>query len=107
MSQAHDPRKLGSRTGGPDSSSVDGAGGQTRGTPLLQTPAWQRSPVVHALPSVHDVPSGRGMLVHAPVCGSQTPAAWQASAAAQTTGAPLVQTPASQRSPLVQALPSV
>lgn len=41
----------------------------------VQTPAWQLSPSVHALPSLHDVPFAATGFEHAPVAGSQVPAA--------------------------------
>jgi hypothetical protein len=62
---------------------------------------------VQALPSSQRVPFGFGAAEHCPVPGSQTPASWHASLAGQTTGAPPVQTPASQTSPFVHALPSL
>ena len=42
----------------------------------VQTPDWQASPVVQALPSLHDVPFGFGGFEHAPVAGSHVPATW-------------------------------
>jgi hypothetical protein len=40
-----------------------------------QTPAWHESTWVHALPSVQLVPFGSAGLEHAPLVGSQVPAA--------------------------------
>jgi len=67
---------------------------QRRGAPP-QSPATQRSPVVHAKPSLQVVPSGRGWSWQAPVAGWHT-ARWQALAgswhvtmvAASTTQSP-------------------
>jgi hypothetical protein len=75
-------------------------------TPPVQTPSWHESPVVQALPSLHDVPFGLLGLEQRPVAGSQTPASWQSSRAPQTTGFPPTQTPPWQASFRVQALPS-
>jgi hypothetical protein len=80
---------------------------QTTGVPGWQLPFMHASPVVHALPSLHAVPFGFVTLEHWPVVGSQTPASWQASPAAQTTGAPGWQAPFMHASPVVHALPSL
>ena len=72
----------------------------------LQTPAWQVSLCVQALPSLQAAPSGLTGFEQAPVCGSHVPASWQASGAAQVTAFPPVQTPAEHVSVRVQALPS-
>ena len=50
------------------------AGEQTTVLALAQTPAWQVSPWVQALPSLHAVPSGLFWLTHIPVAGSHAPA---------------------------------
>jgi len=50
------------------------AGAQTTGGPLTHVPAWQLSPVVQALLSVHDVPSAAAGFEQVPEVGSQTPA---------------------------------
>ena len=42
--------------------------------PGVQVPAWQASPAVHALLSLHSVPLGAMGLEQAPVLGSQVPA---------------------------------
>ena len=73
---------------------------------LTQTPARQAS-VVQALPSSHFAPSALAGFEHIPVAGSQVPAVWHMSLAAQVTAGPPVQTPATQVSlPVVQAFPS-
>jgi hypothetical protein len=46
---------------------------QTTGLAPLQVPDWQVSVCVHALPSLHDVPSALGGLEHTPVAALQTP----------------------------------
>src|SRR2546428_162542 len=51
-----------------------------------QTPAWQVSVCVQALPSSQPLPSGRAGLLHAPVAGVQVPAAWPWSGGLQTNG---------------------
>jgi len=61
---------------------------------------------VQALPSLQVVPSGLAGFEQAPVAGSQVPAAWHWSDAAQTTLVPL-QTPRLQVSFCVQVLPSL
>jgi hypothetical protein len=48
-----------------------------------------------------------GGFEHAPVAGSQVPATWHWSRAAQVTGLPPVQIPATQVSACVQALASL
>src|SRR5439155_18263672 len=68
----------------------------------LHTPAWQVSVRVQALPSLQAVPSGFAGLEQAPVAGSQVPASWHWSAAAQTTGV-CVQ-PAGEQASIVQGL---
>src|SRR6266581_2780854 len=72
-----------------------------------QTPAWQESLWVQALPSLQVVPSALLGLEQVPVPGSQVPASWHWSRALQTTGFAPVQTPAWQESLCVQALPSL
>ena len=79
---------------------------QVTGVPPVQTPAWQVSPVVQALPSLHVVPSVATGFEHAPVAGSHVPATCHWSVAVQVTGVPPVQTPFSQVSTWVQASPS-
>ena len=65
------------------------------------------SPVVHALPSPHAVPSGAAGFVHWPVLAEQTPAAWHSSLAVHVTGFDPVHVPLWQVSVCVQALPSL
>src|SRR5215831_15042575 len=78
---------------------------QTLAVPPVQAPAWQASPVVQALPSLHVVPLVAFGFEQTPVAGSQVPATWHWSDAVQTLAVPPVQTPAWQASPVVQALP--
>src|SRR6185503_15288536 len=73
----------------------------------VQTPAWQDSAKVQALPSSQGVPSAAAGFEHTPVPMSQIPATWHWSSAVQTTGAPLVQGPDWQLSLCVQAFPSL
>ena len=70
--------------------------------PFTQVSFW-----VQALPSLQALPFGLSGLVHWPVCGSQTPATWHWSSAAQTTGLPPTHAPFWQASPVVQGLPSL
>jgi len=79
----------------------------TTGFRPVQTPAWQLSPRVQALPSSQGVPFGRWGLEQTPVVGLQVPASWHWSVAAQTMGCVPTQAPARQVSLCVQALPSL
>src|SRR6185312_11183698 len=72
-----------------------------------QTPDWQVSVRVQALPSLQAVPLASAGFEQAPVPGSHVPAAWHWSAAAHVTGLAPVHTPERQVSVRVQALPSV
>src|SRR5437867_4412692 len=73
----------------------------------VQTPAWQVSPLVQALPSLQLVPLATGWgFGQVPVAGSQLPPVWHWSGAGHTMPVPL-QTPAWQVSPVVQVLPSL
>src|SRR2546426_5644393 len=54
--------------------------------PPTQTPRWQASPDVQALPSSQVAPSGLGGLEHTPLAGSHVPGSWHWSAAAQVLG---------------------
>src|SRR5882672_9829723 len=78
--------------------------------PPVHRPAWQVSFCVQAWPSSHEVPSAAGGLEHAPVAGSQVPAAWHWSWAVHVTpvqsGTP-AQTPPVQTSLLVSVSPSL
>ena len=82
--------------------------GQLFAAPLEQLPRpLQMSFVVQALPSLQVVPAGAFGLVQTPVAVLQVPTEWQESTAVQTTGVEPTQWPApSQRSTVVQALPS-
>src|SRR5206468_1476351 len=81
--------------------------GQTTRLPPVHTPVSQVSVCVHALPSVHVLPSGLAGFEHVPVAGLHVPASWHWSGVGQTTGLPPVHTPLSQVSVCVHALPSV
>ncbi|TMA94472.1 MAG: hypothetical protein E6J77_03570 [Deltaproteobacteria bacterium] len=70
-------------------------------------PAWQVSVSVQASPSSQAEPSALSGLEQMPLAGSQTPASWHWSRAAQTTGFVPRQAPAWQLSVWVQASPSV
>ena len=80
---------------------------QFTAAPPLHAPAWQLSPLVHALPSSQGVPFASAGFEHTPVAGLHTPAWWHWSGVGQTTALPPVQTPAWQVSTWVQALPSL
>jgi hypothetical protein len=80
---------------------------QVTGFAPAQMPAWQESTCVHALPSLQLVPLGAAGFEHAPLVGSQTPAAWHWSLATQTVGFDPVQAPLWQESVPVHALPSL
>src|SRR5437867_1040292 len=71
---------------------------QVTGFAPVQTPAWQVSVWVQALPSMHDTPSALFGFEQVPVAGSQVPASWHWSRAEQVTGFAPVQTPAWQLS---------
>jgi hypothetical protein len=62
--------------------------------------------VVQTLCVLHEVPSGRLGLLHAPVAGLHVPAEWHWSLAMQTTGALPMHAPAWHVSEVVHALPS-
>jgi len=70
-------------------------------------PAVHASVCVHALPSLHVVPSAAFGFEHVPVDGLHVPTAWHWSAATQTTGLAPVHVPLSHVSVCVQALPSL
>src|SRR5437879_13840203 len=72
----------------------------------VQTPLWQVSVCVQALPSLQALPLAFAGFEHVPVAGSQVPAVWHWSEAVQTTGLLPVHTPLWQVSVWVQALPS-
>lgn len=73
----------------------------------MQTPAWQVSVCVHALPSLHGLPSGFAELEQIPVAGLQVPPREHELAPPQTTGFDPVQFPPWQVSVWVQASPSL
>jgi hypothetical protein len=62
----------------------------------VQTPPWQASVCVHALPSLHVVPSEAAGFEHVPEFGSHVPATWHVSLAVHVTGFDPVQAPAIQ-----------
>ena len=74
---------------------------------LPQEPFWHVSPLVQASPSLQAAPFVLAGLEQVPVAGSQVPATWHWSEAVQTTGLLPVQSPLSQVSVCVQALPSL
>jgi hypothetical protein len=71
-----------------------------------QVPEWHASLVVHALLSLHDVPSDAFGLLQVPVDGSQVPAVWQLSCAVHVTAVP-EQVPEWHASLVVHALLSL
>src|SRR5437879_6168060 len=83
------------------------AAAQATGLAPTQAPASQVSVCVQALPSLHGAPLSLGGLLQTPVAGSQVPAVWHWSAAAQTTGFAPTQAPAWQVSVCVHALASL
>src|SRR3989442_1699514 len=72
-----------------------------------QAPAWQVSVWVQASPSLQALPFALSGLEQRPLAGSQAPASWHWSRAAQTTGLVPTQAPAWQVSVWVQASPSL
>jgi hypothetical protein len=75
--------------------------------PPEHEPVWQVSPVVHALPSLHVVPSVLFGFEHWPVPELQVPAEWHWSLAVHTTGLLPLQAPAWQVSVCVHPSPSL
>ena len=73
----------------------------------VQVPDEHVSVCVHALPSLHAVPSTAAGLLHAPELGLHVPAEWHWSLAVHVTALPLAQAPLSHVSPCVHALPSL
>jgi hypothetical protein len=59
---------------------------QTTASAPVQTPAWQVSLCVQALPSLQVVSFGFGGFEHWPVAGLHVPGSWHWSGAGQTTG---------------------
>src|SRR5258706_7042936 len=80
---------------------------QVTGFEPTQVPAWHVSLCVHALPSLHVVPSLAVGFEQAPVARLHVPGAWHWSCAAQITGLEPTQVPAWQVSFCVHALPSL
>jgi hypothetical protein len=80
--------------------------GQSFAVPLVHMPAWHASPLVHALPSSHDVPSAFATSEHLPVVLSHVPAVWHWSFAVQVTGFEPTHCPVWHSSICVQASPS-
>ena len=70
------------------------AGAQAAETPPTHAPAWHESPCVHALWSLHAVPSAAAGFEHVPLVGSHVPATWHASLAVHVTGLDPVHVPA-------------
>src|SRR5438034_10143598 len=77
---------------------------QTTGLLPVQTPLWQVSVCVQALPSLQVVPLAFAGLEHVPVVGEQVPAVWHWSEAGRVTGLLPVHTPLWQVSVCVQGL---
>jgi hypothetical protein len=80
---------------------------QTTGFDPAQIPVWHESVCVQAFPSLHAVPFGAFGFEHTPVTVLQTPTAWHASLAVQTTGIDPAQKPDWHESVWVQAFPSL
>src|SRR5437879_3036072 len=80
---------------------------QTTGLLPVQTPLWQVSVCVHALPSLQVLPLAFAGCEHVPAAGAQVPAVWHWSEAVQATGLLPVHTPLWQVSVCVHALPSL
>jgi hypothetical protein len=64
---------------------------QLRGVPAVHAPATQCSPVVQALPSLHDVPFVFAGFEQVPVAGSHEPTSWQESLGEHVTWLPPTQ----------------
>jgi hypothetical protein len=79
----------------------------TTGFAPVHVPAWHESACVHALLSVHVVPSDAFGLLQTPVVVLQIPATWHVSRAVHVTGFAPVQIPAVQVSVCVQLLLSL
>src|SRR5580698_1083350 len=78
----------------------------TTGLPPVQVPATQLSLCVHALLSLHAVPSVTVGFEHVPEAGLQVPVVWHWSCATHVTGVP-AQAPPVHASFVVQPLPSL
>ena len=82
---------------GLQTSSVQGLASSTlTGVPGVHVPVWQVSAPLHWSPSEQEAPLGLAGFEHWPLDGSQEPASWHESLAAQVTGVPDVQVPAWQ-----------
>ena len=73
----------------------------------MHTPLRQVSACVHALPSLHALPSGLAGFEQVPVVGSQVPASWHSSEAGHDVARPPTQAPFWHVSACVQAFPSL
>jgi hypothetical protein len=73
----------------------------------VQVPPWHASVCVHALPSLHAVPSAAVGFEHAPLLGLQVPATWHGSLAVHVTELLPVHVPLWHVSVWVHALPSL
>jgi hypothetical protein len=80
---------------------------QMTGVVPTHVPATQASICEQALKSLHAVPSAAAGFEHTPEAGSQVPATWHWSLAAQATGFEPTHVPATQASVCEQALPSL
>jgi len=78
----------------------------TTGLAPVQTPAWQVSLRLQALPSSQGLPFGLGGSRHRPVNGSHAPDTWHWSLAVHTTVLVPTHAPSWQWSPCVHRLPS-
>jgi hypothetical protein len=77
---------------------------QSSGVPGVHTPAWQVSPPLHTLASLHEVPFSTGVLAQ-PVAASQLSAV-HTLPSLQSSALPGVHTPLSQVSFPLQTSPS-
>ena len=73
----------------------------------MHAPPWHVSVCVHALPSLHALPSGFAGFEQVPVVGLHVPALWHCSDAEQTTGLPPRHEPPRHVSVWVQGFPSL
>jgi len=67
---------------------------QTTGFAPVQTPVWQVSLCVQALPSLQEIPFDAAGFEQAPLAGSQVPAVWHWSLAMQVLFVPPLHRPA-------------
>src|SRR5438093_182247 len=80
---------------------------QPREGPPAHTPLWPVSVRVHAVPSLHALPSGLAGFEQAPVAGSQVPASWHSSGAGHDVARLPTQAPFWHVSAWVQVFPSL